>query len=58
MSITMTTVILCSLCSACWLFLGVPISISIVASSIVTAMSTLSWGPDHLYHDAEDELRC
>mgnify|MGYP000833314262 CR=1 FL=1 len=25
------------------LFLGVPISISIVASSIVTAMSTLSW---------------
>ena len=55
MSITMTTVILFAVFGVL-LFLGVPISISIVASSIVTAMSVL--GPDHLYHDAEDELRC
>ena len=42
MSITMTTVILFAVFGVL-LFLGVPISISIVASSIVTAMSTLSW---------------
>ena len=42
MSITMTTVILFAVFGIL-LFLGVPISISIVASSIVTAMSTLSW---------------
>lgn len=41
MSITMTTVILFAVFGVL-LFLGVPISISIVASSIVTAMSTLS----------------
>ena len=39
MSITMTTVILFAVFGVL-LFLGVPISISIVASSIVTAMST------------------
>ena len=43
MSITLTTVIPFLLCSGVLLFLGVPISISIVVSSIVTAMSTLSW---------------
>ena len=42
MSITMTTVILFAVFGVL-LFLGVPISISILASSIVTAMSTLSW---------------
>ncbi len=42
MSITMTTVILFAVFGVL-LFLGVPISISIVVSSIVTAMSTLSW---------------
>ena len=56
MSITMTTVILFAVFGVL-LFLGVPISISIVASSIVTAMSNPVLGPDHLYHDAEDELR-
>ena len=42
MSITLTTVILFAVFGVL-LFLGVPISISIVVSSIVTAMSTLSW---------------
>ena len=42
MSITLTTVILFAV-FVVLLFLGVPISISIVVSSIVTAMSTLSW---------------
>ena len=40
MSITLTTVILFAVFGVL-LFLGVPISISIVVSSIVTAMSTL-----------------
>ena len=56
MSITLTTVILFAVFGVL-LFLGVPISISIVVSSIVTAMSTPVLGPDHLYHHAEDELR-
>ena len=56
MSITLITVILFAVFGVL-LFLGVPISISIVVSSIVTAMSTLSWEPDHLYYHAEDELR-
>ncbi len=42
MSITLTTVILFAVLGVL-LSLGVPISISIVVSSIVTAMSTLSW---------------
>lgn len=42
MSIILTTVILFAVFGVL-LFLGVPISISIVASSIVTAMSSLSW---------------
>ena len=42
MSITMTTVILFAVFGVL-LFLGVPISISIVATSILTAISTLSW---------------
>ena len=42
MSITLTTVILFAVFGVL-LFLGMPISISIVVSSIVTAMSTLSW---------------
>lgn len=41
MSITLTTVILFAVFGVL-LFLGVPISISIVVSSIVTAMSTLT----------------
>ena len=42
MSIAVTTVILFVVFGVL-LFLGVPISVSIIASSIVTAMSTLSW---------------
>ena len=42
MRITLTTVILFAVFGVL-LFLGVPISISIIVSSIVTAMSTLSW---------------
>lgn len=42
MSIAITTIIL-FVVFGLLLFLGVPISVSIIVSSIVTAMSSLSW---------------
>ena len=42
MNIVLTTIILFVVFGVL-LFMGVPISVSIIISSIVTAMSTLSW---------------
>ena len=42
MNIVLTTIILFVVFGVL-LFMGVPISVSIIVSSIVTAMSTLSW---------------
>lgn len=54
MSIGVTTVILFAV-FALLLFASCPISVSIVISSIVAAISSLSW--DYLYYHAENEQR-
>ena len=49
MNIVLTTIILFVVFGVL-LFMGVPISVSIIISSIVTAMSTLSWDPVSYTH--------
>ena len=56
MSLGLTTIVLFAVFIAL-LFLGCPISVGIVISSIVAAASSLVLGPDHFHHHAEDEQR-
>lgn len=56
MNIVLTTIILFVVFGVL-LFMGVPISVSIIVSSIVTAMSTLSWDQITFNYHAEDEFR-
>ena len=52
MNIVLTTIILFVVFGVL-LFMGVPISVSIIVSSIVTAIL----GSDYVYYHAEDEFR-
>ena len=57
MNIVLTTILLFAVFGIL-LFIGCPISVGIVISSIVTAVSTLSWGSDYFHYHAENEQRC
>ena len=57
MSIAVTTVILFVVFGVTSV-LGVPISVSIIASSIVTAMSTLSWDQITFITMQKNEFGC